>query len=80
MVKELVRNQVVCRVFSYLLVTFPLLNSRGILKKVELAQVKQGKLLPCRGHNCIITDDDLSPYMCAASFAHAWVSYPYTVL
>jgi hypothetical protein len=42
MVKELVRNQVVCRVFSYLLVTFPLLNSRGILKKVELAQVKQG--------------------------------------
>ncbi len=50
MVKELVRNQVVCRVFSYLLVTFPLLNSRGILKKVELAQVKQGKLLPCRGH------------------------------
>jgi hypothetical protein len=55
MVKELIRNQVVCRVFSYLLVTFPLLNSRGILKKVELAQVKQGKLLPCRGqgHNNI---------------------------
>jgi hypothetical protein len=80
LVKELVRKQVVCRVFSYLLVTFPLLNSRGILKKVELAQVKQGKLIPCRGHNCIIPDDDFSPYMCAASFAHAWVSYPYPVL
>ncbi len=26
----------------------------------------------CRGHNCIIPDDDFSPYMCAASFAHAW--------
>jgi hypothetical protein len=46
MIKELVRNHEVCRVFSYLLVTFPLLNSRGILKKVELAQVKQAKLLP----------------------------------
>jgi hypothetical protein len=45
MVKELVRNQVVCRVFSYLLVTFPLLNSRGILKKVELAQVKHGEII-----------------------------------
>jgi hypothetical protein len=24
-----------------------------------------------RGHNCIIPDDDFSPYMCAAFFAHA---------
>jgi hypothetical protein len=30
----------------------------------------------CRGHYCIIPDDDFSPYMCAASFAHAWVSAP----
>ncbi len=28
----------------------------------------------CRGHNCIIPDDDFCPYMCEAFFAHAWVS------
>jgi hypothetical protein len=26
---------------------------------------------PCRGHNCIIPDDDFSLYMCSVSFAHA---------
>ena len=29
-----------CRVFSNLMVMFPLLNSRGILKKVDLSQVQ----------------------------------------
>jgi hypothetical protein len=79
MVKELVRSQVVYRVFAYLLVTFPLLNSRGILKKVELAQVKQGKLLPCKGHNCIPGRRLFSVYVRGILCACV-VSYPYNVL
>jgi hypothetical protein len=41
--------------------------------RLEMAYVYQvTKVSYNRGRNCIIPDDDFSPYTCAASFAHAW--------
>ncbi len=38
------------------------------------------KCTECKGHNCIIPDDDFAPYMSAASFAHAWYILPVSCL